>query len=127
MHFPGVTVAFESPHRLLNTLHIIHSLDPDRKIAVVREMTKKFEECRRGTPSELMAHFEKESPRGEIVLCIQEKIASFEGMTIHECVEILISFHGLSPKEAVKEAAKLMRKSRKEVYEEYHQIDHTNH
>jgi len=43
---------------------------PGREVAVARELTKKFEECRSGTPADLMAHYAAHPPRGEIVLLI---------------------------------------------------------
>jgi 16S rRNA (cytidine1402-2'-O)-methyltransferase len=43
---------------------------PDRQLCVARELTKKFEEFRRGTASELLAHYEAHPPKGEIVLLI---------------------------------------------------------
>jgi 16S rRNA (cytidine1402-2'-O)-methyltransferase len=74
LNYPGTTIAFESPHRLSKTLQILAALDPTREIAVVREMTKIFEECRRGTPAALLAHFRTSPPKGEIVLLICAKI-----------------------------------------------------
>src|SRR6476646_8004189 len=48
---------FESPHRLLKTLTACKEIMPDRQICVARELTKKFEEFRRGTAAELEAHY----------------------------------------------------------------------
>jgi 16S rRNA (cytidine1402-2'-O)-methyltransferase len=67
------TVFFESPHRLLKTLAGCVEIMPDRKICVARELTKKFEEFRRGIPSTLLANFSERSPKGEIVLVISAK------------------------------------------------------
>jgi len=61
-------VLYESPHRLLKTLHDLHEILGDIRVACARELTKKFEEVRRGTASELLAHFEHHPPRGEFVL-----------------------------------------------------------
>ena len=62
------SIYFESPYRLTKTLKASAELLPDRQICVARELTKKFEEFRRGTPSELLAHYEAHPPKGEIVL-----------------------------------------------------------
>jgi 16S rRNA (cytidine1402-2'-O)-methyltransferase len=43
---------------------------PDRQLCVARELTKKFEEFRRGIASELLAHYQARPPKGEIVLVI---------------------------------------------------------
>lgn len=64
------SVYFESPHRLLKTLEILKQLAPDRLICVAREMTKQFEEFRRGPVGLVCEHFEKHAPRGEITLLI---------------------------------------------------------
>jgi 16S rRNA (cytidine1402-2'-O)-methyltransferase len=64
------TIFFESPYRLTKTLAVCVDVMPDRKLCVARELTKKFEEFRRGTASELLAHYEAHSPKGEIVLVI---------------------------------------------------------
>jgi len=43
---------------------------PDRQLCVARELTKKFEEFRRGTAGELLAHYQTHPPKGEIALVI---------------------------------------------------------
>jgi 16S rRNA (cytidine1402-2'-O)-methyltransferase len=62
-------VAFESPRRLPATLRSLAEVDPEREVAVCRELTKRFEEVVRGTAAELAARF-AEPPRGEITLVI---------------------------------------------------------
>ena len=64
------TIVFESPHRLLKTLKAAVDILQDRPLCVARELTKKFEEFRRGTAAELSAHYEARPPKGEIVLVI---------------------------------------------------------
>ena len=62
-------ILYESPHRLAESLAALaEGLGPDRPAAVARELTKRFEEVRRGTLSELAAGAEADPPRGEIVL-----------------------------------------------------------
>jgi 16S rRNA (cytidine1402-2'-O)-methyltransferase len=64
-------VLYESPHRIGRTLQdLVHLLGPDRPAALVRELTKRFEEVRRGTLSELLASVQEHPPRGELVLVI---------------------------------------------------------
>lgn len=65
-----VTIFFESPHRIMKTLAAASALMPDRQICVARELTKKFEEFRRGTATELCAHYEAHPAKGEITLVI---------------------------------------------------------
>ncbi len=64
------TIFFESPYRLTRTLAICVEVMPERQICVARELTKKFEEFRRGKASELLAHYEAHPPKGEIVLVV---------------------------------------------------------
>jgi 16S rRNA (cytidine1402-2'-O)-methyltransferase len=64
------SIFFESPYRLVKTLTACSEIMPDRELCVARELTKKFEEFRRGTASELMAHYTVHSVKGEITLLI---------------------------------------------------------
>ncbi len=63
-------IFFESPYRLTKTLAACIDIMPERQLCVARELTKKFEEFRRGTPSELLAHYQAHPPKGEIVLVL---------------------------------------------------------
>jgi 16S rRNA (cytidine1402-2'-O)-methyltransferase len=63
-------VAFESPGRLAATLGVLAALDPQRLVVVCRELTKLHEEVRRGSATELAAHYAQTPPRGEIVLVV---------------------------------------------------------
>src|SRR5881409_2193665 len=63
-------IFFESPYRLTKTLAAYIDVMPDRHLCIARELTKKFEEFRRGTASDLFAHYEAYPPKGEIVLMI---------------------------------------------------------
>jgi 16S rRNA (cytidine1402-2'-O)-methyltransferase len=64
------TIFFESPYRLVKSLTACREIMPDRGLCVARELTKRFEEFRRGTASDLLAHYEARPPKGEIVLII---------------------------------------------------------
>jgi 16S rRNA (cytidine1402-2'-O)-methyltransferase len=61
-------VFYESPHRLVKTLRVMSEVLGDRRAAVARELTKKFEEVRRGRLSELAAHFSRGKVLGEFVV-----------------------------------------------------------
>ena len=69
---PATLVLFESARRLPASLaDLAEVLGPDRPVAVTRELTKMFEEVRRGTLGDLAAHYQSEGePRGEVVLVI---------------------------------------------------------
>jgi len=64
----STVILFESPFRLLKTLGELQAIFGDREVVVVRELTKIHEEVKRGKVSELVAHFQKTSPKGEIVI-----------------------------------------------------------
>ncbi|PKP16977.1 MAG: 16S rRNA (cytidine(1402)-2'-O)-methyltransferase [Bacteroidetes bacterium HGW-Bacteroidetes-22] len=65
-------VLYESPFRLAKTLgQLADKFGPDRKASVSRELTKLFEENRRGTLAELCDHFQKSTPKGEIVVVVE--------------------------------------------------------
>jgi 16S rRNA (cytidine1402-2'-O)-methyltransferase len=63
-------VAFESPRRLASTLEVLAERQPERAVAVCRELTKLHEEIVRGTAAELAARYRSEPARGEIVLVV---------------------------------------------------------
>jgi len=66
-------VIYEAPHRIKKVLSEIRKILGDRRIAVGRELTKKFEEIIRGRISEVEEVFEKREPRGEFTLIIEGK------------------------------------------------------
>ena len=63
-------VFYETAPRLTAALAAIAEVLPGREVAVARELTKLFEECRSGTPADLIAHYTAHPPKGEIVLVI---------------------------------------------------------
>jgi 16S rRNA (cytidine1402-2'-O)-methyltransferase len=67
--WPHAAVAFESPQRLPETLAGLARVLPERRIAVCRELTKRFEEVVRGSAAEVAERF-REPPKGEITLVI---------------------------------------------------------
>ncbi|HMK03996.1 MAG TPA: hypothetical protein VK489_07395, partial [Ferruginibacter sp.] len=67
-------VIYESPMRLVKTLHeFIQYFGADRQCCVSRELTKKFEENKRGTLQEVHDHFNAKSVKGEIVIVLKGK------------------------------------------------------
>ena len=76
---PFTLVAYESPHRLLAALEDVADALGSRPVAVAGELTKLYEEVRRGTAAELVASFETEGPRGEYTLVIGPPAAEEEG------------------------------------------------
>jgi 16S rRNA (cytidine1402-2'-O)-methyltransferase len=66
----STSIFFESRYRLVKTLEACVQIMPDRQLCVARELTKKFEEFRRGTAADLFAHYTAHPAKGEIVLLI---------------------------------------------------------
>jgi 16S rRNA (cytidine1402-2'-O)-methyltransferase len=67
---PETLVAFESPRRVAASLAVLASVDPDRPVAVCRELTKVHEEVVRGTAAELADRYASAPPKGEVVLVV---------------------------------------------------------
>jgi 16S rRNA (cytidine1402-2'-O)-methyltransferase len=67
-------VLYESPHRLVKCLGQIEEfMGADRKVCVVREISKMFEEFKRGTAQDVKKYYEAHPPKGEIVIIIKGK------------------------------------------------------
>lgn len=67
-------VLYESPHRLLKALEeICELISPEREVAVCREISKKFEEIKRGTAADVRKYFTDKGVKGEIVLVMKGK------------------------------------------------------
>ena len=67
---PRTIIFFESPHRLKAAIRDLLDVLGDRPASISRELTKKFEETRRGTLASLLAWVESKPPRGEFVLVV---------------------------------------------------------
>lgn len=67
-------IFYESPHRLLKTLEeFMQYFGPERQASVSRELSKMFEETKRGTLEEIKTYFENNTLKGEIVICVAGK------------------------------------------------------
>ena len=78
--WPTAVVAFESPRRLPASLASLAAAQPERRIAVCRELTKRFEEVVRGTAAEVAGRFQQ-PPRGEITLVLAPgRVARDDGL-----------------------------------------------
>ena len=118
------TVFYEAPHHLVDTLDSIYKTVGDRNIAVARELTKKHETVNRGAVGEVLEYFKENEPKGEFVLVLEgkdkekikeDKIASFEEMTIEEHFNMYIE-QGMSEKDAMKQVAKDRGIGTRDVY-----------
>ena len=115
-HWPHPAVAFESPRRLPATLRSLASAHPGRRVAVCRELTKRFEEVVRGTATELAERF-KESPKGEITLVVgpaADGVAADDGEAAAAVVELVGA--GVPRRQAADLVARLTGASRNALY-----------
>lgn len=126
LSYSGTTICYESPHRLLHVLQLIHSYDPLRDLVVGRELTKKFEETRRGHAQALIEYWETKTLKGEIVLLIspaspQLLTSQWQELSPEEHVQTLQETYALSRQEAIKMAAQLRGVSKRSIYQTIHQ------
>ncbi|HID93120.1 MAG TPA: 16S rRNA (cytidine(1402)-2'-O)-methyltransferase [bacterium (Candidatus Stahlbacteria)] len=66
-------IFFEAPHRLLYFLQDLQEILGNRRIAVLRELTKKFEDTERGLVSEFINTYKQKKPKGEFVIVVEGK------------------------------------------------------
>ena len=115
-------IFYEAPHHLKKTLQaLIRVLGGARRAAFGRELTKRFEEFRRGTLGELAAYYEENEPRGEYVIvvegcgeeaaeAVEEKPQDPKALYEHYLAK------GMPKKEAMRAAAKDLGISRRDIY-----------
>ena len=63
-------VFYETSNRILKTLPVLQKYFEDREISIAREITKVFEECKNGTPAELIEYYSANPPKGECVIMV---------------------------------------------------------
>lgn len=124
LSYHGTSICYESPHRLLDVLKLLNEIDPLRQLVVGRELTKRFEEFRRGTASELLLHWEKEALKGELVLLFSpapaDRSQNWETLTPKEHVHWIETTYGLSTQEAIKIVADMRGVPKREIYKTIH-------
>ena len=103
---PGTLIFYEAPSRLAETLADLHAVLGARPAAVARELTKRFEEVRRGTLDRLAAQYESERPKGELVVLVGPPAADAKAAAseadLDAALEKALATHG------VREAAALV-------------------
>ncbi len=109
-------ILYEAPTKLLTTLNKMSQLFKDRRIAVIREMTKIYEEIVRGTIDEVLKHFDNNTPRGEFVIVVEppKKICKNELEKYDELIEAML--HTMQLSEISKILSKLTGMSKNSVY-----------
>lgn len=110
----STVVAFESPRRLSASLRSLAAFDPEREVAVCRELTKRFEEVVRGPAVEVAARF-AEPPKGEITLVLGPGAAVSDPAAAREAVAELVAA-GTPRRVAADVVARLTGTSRNALY-----------
>ena len=120
------SIIYESPYRVIDTLKELKKFMENRKIALIRELTKVHEEKIYGTAAELVNILETRKIKGEIVLVIEgrkmEEKEGWEELSIVEHIRLLME-NGYTKKKAIKEVADLRELPKSDVYEKAIVID----
>lgn len=120
-------IFYEAPHKLKSTLKDLYEALGDRKISIIRELTKIHEEAIYTTLSNSQSLYDEKSPKGEFVLIIEgakeelQEENPLNSLSVHKHVEKYIN-DGLSQNEAIKKAASDRNVKKREVYNIYHNI-----
>lgn len=118
-------VLYEAPHRLVRTLQELLECLGNRRISVLRELTKKHETVFLTTMEDALLYYREQEPKGECVLVIEgisfetiekEKEASWQEIRVQEHMERYLS-SGMDKKEAMKQVAKDRGISKRDVYQ----------
>ena len=123
---PRTVVLYESPHRLVKTLGALgKALSLNRRIALARELTKRYEEFWRGTIGEAIAHYETMVPKGEFTLAIAPAVQVAPTPSESEIVTALQNLiaQGLSRTEASKRIAERTTLSKRDIYQISLEVD----
>lgn len=108
-------VFYETAPRLADALAAIAEVLPGREVAVARELTKRFEECRTAAPADLIAHYAAHPPKGEIVLLVGPP---GEAQAQDHDIDALLraALKTAKPSQAAAEVARITGQDRKSLY-----------
>ena len=118
-------IIYEAPHHLVKTLAELYETLGDRKIALCKELTKKFESVNRLSLKEAVDYYTENEPKGEYVLVLSgkdrqeilnESRSEWEQMSIEEHMQYYL-VEGIEKKEAMKKVAKDRGITKRDVYQ----------
>ncbi|MEE9911479.1 MAG: 16S rRNA (cytidine(1402)-2'-O)-methyltransferase [Deltaproteobacteria bacterium] len=113
-------IFYESPSRMTDTLQVVHDVLGDRQVVVARELTKLFEEIKRGTVSDILAEVSAIKCKGEFTVILQGSFPEPVSLTddeIRERLRQLMEKGSLSVRDAVAGVVRQTGLSRKKVYD----------
>jgi len=127
LYYPETQIFYESPFRLGDTLKNMLAVYGDRDLALVRELTKIYEEYRRGSISEVLESLSTDLVKGECLLIVAgfegEAPASDDEEELEPLAEVQAKIEaGMKPNQAIKEVAKKRKLVRQELYQAYHDL-----
>lgn len=120
-------IFYEAPHKLLRTLCDMLKFFGNRRISIVRELTKIHEQCMVTSLEDAIAYYTDNAPKGEYVLIIEgadpsekkaQETREYENLSVTEHVNMLIG-GGMDKKDAIKKAAADRGVSKRDVYNEF--------
>lgn len=119
-------ILYEAPHRLVRTLKELNEALGNRKMTLLRELTKKHETVFQSSIEDLIKYYENQEPKGECVLVIEgisfeeldeEEKSKWSSMTIHEHMDYYRQ-QGAEKKEAMKLVAKDRQVTKRDIYQQ---------
>ena len=119
-------ILYEAPHRLLKTLKELGEVLGDRKITIVKEITKKYENATPTTLFKAIEYYNEEEPKGEFVLVIEgkpreemlkEEQEQWTSVSLEEHMNLYLE-QGMNKKEAMKAVSLDRGVSKREIYQQ---------
>ncbi|ABJ72053.1 Predicted methyltransferase [Lactococcus cremoris subsp. cremoris SK11] len=124
--YPETQIFYESPFRVADTLSNMQEIYGDREVVLVRELTKIYEEYRRGKISEVLNSLVEQPIKGECLIIVSgadelvQEIQEPE-LTALEAVKNLVA-QNVKPNVAIKEISKERGLNRQDLYAEFHDL-----
>lgn len=122
--YPETQIFYESPYRVKETLTNILEVYGNRKVVLVRELTKVFEEYQRGTITEVLEHLEQVPAKGECLLIVSGYVEELSHVVSEDLDLVALVGQeiaaGLKPNQAIKAVTKAYQLDRQVVYKAYH-------
>lgn len=125
-YYTHTLIFYEAPHKLINTLEIMNEVFGNRKICLVRELTKIHEERIDGTLTNVIEKMRSKDIKGEFVIVVQGSTESIQEVNTKSLNEMSLEEHykhyqemGLEKKEIIKRIAKDRKVTKNEIYQHF--------
>ena len=121
--YPETQIFYESPHRVADTLENMLEVYGDRSVALVRELTKIYEEYQRGKISELLKSIAETPLKGECLLVVEgasQDVEDKDEKDLFSEIQDRIQ-QGIKKNQAIKEVAKIYQWNKSQLYAAYHE------